>query len=111
MSLDLYLSNECKSCGHEDDICFNITHNLGPMAIAVDVYECLWHPEENGYTTASQIISKLSKGIAEMQGSPELFKLHDSPNGWGTYKQFLPWLEKLLAVCVSHPNYLIKAST
>lgn len=109
MSLHLYLIDECPHCGRDDTITFNITHNLTKMAIAAKIYQCLWRPEEN--TTALDIILDLTAGIKEMVNDPERFKKFDSPNGWGIYDQFLPWLEQVLKACVNNPTYKLKACT
>jgi hypothetical protein len=88
----------------------NITHNLGKMADAAGVYYACWRPEEIGIKTAGEIIPILEKGIADMKERPDFFKQYDSPNGWGTYINFLPWLEKYLAACKENPDAEISVS-
>jgi hypothetical protein len=82
----------------------NITHNLGTMAKAAGIYDCLWRAPENGFTLASQLVEPLTKGIAKMEATPKRFKAMNSPNGWGTYENFLPWLERLLDACIANPD-------
>lgn len=82
----------------------NITHNLGTMAKAAGVYDCLWRSPENGFRLAGQLIDPLRDGISRMEADPKRFKAMDSPNGWGTYKVFLPWLERLLEACIANPD-------
>lgn len=44
----------------------NITHNLGSMAKACDIYDPLWRPDECGITQASQLIEPLELAIAKL---------------------------------------------
>lgn len=106
MSLDVYLINrKCKACGKGDEEFWqNITHNLGEMAGEAGIYEAVWRPDENGIVKAKQLIPILEKGITEMETKPEHFKKFDSPNGWGSYENFLPWLRKYLEACRSNPD-------
>lgn len=88
----------------------NITHNLGRMASEAGVYQCCWWPEEVGVTHAKQLVAPLRAGIAAMKADPDRFKAHDSPNGWGLYRHFLPWLERYLAACEQHPDAEVRVS-
>jgi len=112
MSLDIYLKEPpCPHCGsvswtHSQ----NITHNLGNMAKEAGIYGILWRPEENGITAAGQLVEPLRKGIYDMVSRPEHYEQFNSPNGWGLYKHFLPWLEELLAAAEAHPNATVEAS-
>jgi hypothetical protein len=125
MSLDFYLyekreAQQCEcTCGHKHltDVettleSFNITHNLGNMAHAAGIYECLWRPEEQTppITTAAQCIPILRDGLAVLRGTPGVFRPMSAANGWGTYEQFVPWVEKVLAACEANPNALVGAS-
>lgn len=127
MSLDFCLINpnpemracECSTCGHEhmapeDAELFsaNITHNLDRMAEAAGIYECLWRPEEAlpPFATAAQCITVLENGLAIMQAEPQRFRRFDAANGWGTYDQFVPWVQRLLDACKRHPEALVRAS-
>ena len=112
MSLDIYLKpNVCPHCGRGDDgFSANITHNLGDMADAAGIYGILWHPEDNGITTARQLIVPLIKAVADMRAHPDIYKVHDSENGWGTYADFVPWLERLLEACEANPDARVEVS-
>lgn len=88
----------------------NITHNLNRMADEAEIYKEVWRPEENGITTAAQLIEPLRRGIAAMKADPIRFKLFDAPNGWGVYEDFVPWLERYLAACEEYPTALVRAS-
>jgi hypothetical protein len=107
MSLDIYI--ECPRC-HQEMFSANITHNLTAMAEEAGIYGIVWRPEENGITQAGQFIEPLTKAIAEMKADPARFEKHNSPNGWGMFENFLPWLEELLAACKQRPEESVRAS-
>ena len=104
MSLDFYLEKMAPT----EVFSANITHNLGAMATQAGIYKILWRPEENGYKQAHEIINELERGIKEMKAAPDYFRTFDSENGWGTYDDFIPWLEKVLAACKEHPEAKIR---
>ena len=120
MSLDITLFTEakepfCSHCGNYHQprtILFetNITHNLGKMAKAADIYSVLWRPETVDVDKAEQLIAPLEEGIGKMTYDPEYYQQYDASNGWGTYEQFLPWLEELLEACKKYPNAKIEVS-
>lgn len=88
----------------------NITHNLGTMAEALGIYNCLWHPYNARIETAGDLIDPLKIAINMMKGSPERYKKFDAPNKWDNYDDFLPWLERLLVACEKHQNAKIRVS-
>lgn len=123
MSLDVYLTGESHEepctcgCGHEHKktvteelFSANITHNLNKMAAEAGIYEVLWRPDEHGITKAKQIIQPLKEGIEMMRGMPERFKPLSSNNGWGTYEQFIPWLDAYLNACQDYPEASVNVS-
>lgn len=87
----------------------NITHNLGPMALAAGIYMELWQPEEIGVTTAAQLIAPLEAGLAKLKADPEYFQTFDAPNGWGRYEHFVPFVESYLAACRDNPEATVHA--
>ena len=88
----------------------NITHNLNKMADEAGIYEACWRPEEIGATKASDIIPILEKGFEDMKARPEHYKQFDSPNGFGLYIHFLPWVESYLNACREYPDAIIEVS-
>ena len=112
MSLDIYLKvDTCPMCKCYTEVYeTNITHNLNKMADAAGIYGVLWHPEDNGIEQAKHLVEPLIKAISEMKANPDFFKRFDSPNGWGLYVNFLPWLERLLEACKDNPNATIEVS-
>jgi len=136
MSLDVDLSrkkwvsyDEGKTHSVENETIYsaNITHNLGEMADKAGIYEALWRPhrlkegynipeedhhaewefEDNSITLAKEIIPLLEKGLADLKNRPEYFKKYNSPNGWGMYEHFVPFVEKYLEACKANPDSIV----
>ncbi|MCI5143361.1 MAG: hypothetical protein D3909_16895 [Candidatus Electrothrix sp. ATG1] len=82
----------------------NITHNLNTMADKAGIYYHVWRPEEIGIKKAGDLIFPLEKGISDMKARPGFYKKFDAPNGWGTYDEFVPWLEEYLQACKNYPE-------
>lgn len=124
MSLDVYLYGSpvditctCDHCGNEhrtirsEPVYYaNITHNLNNMADAVGLYQYLWRPDEHNITTARQLINPLLAGITELKSYPEKYRLLEPANKWGTYDDFIPWLERYLRACREYPDAAISVS-
>jgi hypothetical protein len=121
MSLDVSLYSKtkvkktCHHCDseyevHEELFSSNITHNLGRMAKVAGIYEALWRPEEINITEAKQLLQPLKEGLNLMKADPDRFKAFDSPNGWGTYEHFLPWVQEYFNACVEFPDAEVSAS-
>mgnify|MGYP003590709739 FL=1 len=119
MSLDVSLISQdkrkctCKVCECESEehiklFSANITHNLNEMAVAAGIYEACWRPEEIGAKYAKDIIPLLTEGLAKLKASPAKYKAYDSPNGWGLYENFVPWVEKYLEACNMFPDAIIE---
>ena len=88
----------------------NITHNLGKMAEAAGLYEPLWNAEENGYKKGADVIPLLREGLAKLKDDPEKYKALNAPNGWGTYKYFVPFVANILEACERYPRAIIEVS-
>jgi hypothetical protein len=88
----------------------NITHNLGEMADKAGIYKALWRPEEIGAKYAKDIIETVEKGLADLKSRPEYFKQFNSPNGWGMYEHFVPFVEKYLEALKEYPEAEIHIS-
>lgn len=88
----------------------NITHNLHVMAAAAVLYYPCWRPEEIGATKAKDIAPLLREGLARLKAEPEKYRKLDASNGWGTYDQFVPWVERYLAACEEYPEAEIRVS-
>lgn len=88
----------------------NITHNLTSMAKEANIYDCLWRANDLRMNKASDLIAPLKQGLAAMKADPARFRAFDSPNAWGTYNDFVPWLEKLIKACEKYPDADIQIS-
>ena len=139
MSLDIYLYREKRTsydkgktytdsleCVYDS----NITHNLGSMAQKAGLYEALWRPymlhkewkdnflddeqedmfEEGVTMYAKDIISKIEEGLKFLKRKPEYFEEFNSPNGWGKYEHFVPFVENYLNACKEYPEAIVKVS-
>jgi hypothetical protein len=102
----------------------NITHNLGKMADEAGLYEALWRPhrlkpgynileddykteweyEDNNPVRAHEIIEIIEKGLEDMKARPKHYEKFNSPNGWGIYHNFVPWIERYLAALKEFPE-------
>jgi hypothetical protein len=80
------------------------------MADKAGIYYALWRPEEKGYKKASDIIPILEKGLKKLKAKPDYFKKFDSENGWGTYENFVPFVENVLNGCKENPDAIIEVS-
>lgn len=81
----------------------NITHNLGKMAEEAGIYQHLWHPDEIGITTASELIGPLWSGLARLRADPDKFTPHNPANGWGNYGNLVAFVEGYLKACEDNP--------
>lgn len=139
MSLDVYIrdkyyttKDKIKFDVQYDDIfdC-NITHNLNVMAqnVSIDFYYALWRPylivnpnhiigdteaeyefEYNSNVYCEDLIPTIEDGLAELKSNPDKYKKFDSPNGWGSYDNFVPWVERYLSKLKEYPNMSVMVS-
>ena len=125
MSLNIDLYFEVQTGNTEEPILqqevfsANITHNLNNMAEKADFYDALWHLEyipkglwtkKGKITLAKELFPYLEHGLNQLKTYPEFFKQFSASNGWGTYEQFIPWIEKLIEACKQYPDALVRVS-
>lgn len=121
MSLDVTLRSQekkmvmCYACYHEheeSEVLYeaNITHNLSTMADKAGIYEALWRPEEINAVRAMDIIDRIERGLVKLKSNPDEYKKYDATNGWGTYEQFVAWVEKYLEALKEYPLSIIEVS-
>ena len=70
----------------------NITSNLTSMFIALpsgDISE--WNNKR-----AKELIEPIKKSIQALRSNPQAYRKYESPNGWGTVKGTIYFLEKCL---------------
>ena len=87
----------------------NITHNLGKMAEAAGIYQCMWRPEELNITKAQDLIVPLALGLSKLKSNPDEFRQYDSPNGWGKYENLVNFVEQYLQACIANPDANVSA--
>jgi len=102
MSLDFKLKMEIPTLYTR-----NITHNLTDMAYAAGIYQALWRGGQ--YEKAEDIIQILEDGLHKLKLHPEKYKKYDSPNGWGKYEHFVPFVEDVLNACKKYPLAVIES--
>ena len=105
MSLDVYLDYRKVEVYHA-----NITHNLYKMAQNCGIYYALWRPDEINAKKAKHIYPMISGGLRALQEFPEHYKQFDSPNGWGIYDHFVPFVNEYMLACVKYPEAYIRVS-
>ena len=89
----------------------NITHNLNKMAEAAGIYKVLWRPDELwGEPTADKMIPHLESGLHKLKSNADYFSLYNSPNGYGMYEHFVPFVEEVLNACKEHPKSKVEVS-
>jgi len=122
MSLDFYLiapepvEVQCPYCEHKslekrELYSSNITHNLVQMAVEAGIYSHLWHPESLGIKTAKKLVEPLEKGLQKLYNDPDYYSTFNSPNDWGMYENFVPFVEEVLEACKKFPEAEVKTST
>lgn len=104
MSLDVYL----EVVKPVEVFSANITHNLNKMAEAAGIYKHLWWPEELGITKAGELIAPLKLGYTAMKLNPDFYRKYEPENKWGTYDNFIPWLEKYIEACEQNPEATVR---
>jgi len=110
MSLDFSLYAEDQDGNEIEVLDKNITHNLGEMAQEAGIYDALWHPNKFGLARAAELVPALEKGLAAMKADPDKYKQYESTNGWGLYRNFVPWVEEVLEGCKQYPSASIWVS-
>lgn len=103
MSLSIYLTTPTET----DVVYKNITHNLSPMWREAGLYDALYESEGK---TAQEVLPILEEGLKVLVSQPERFIKFDSPNGWGTYKNAVPWLADLINEFKKYPDGKIEIS-
>lgn len=72
----------------------NITHNLNAMAEKAGFYKELWYL--SGVRTCEDLLPYIEAGLAELKWKPNEYSQYSNKGGWGTYEQFIDWLQKLI---------------
>jgi hypothetical protein len=139
MSLDIYLYKKshvsydnCKTWEERLEEVYegNLTHNLVPMSVQCNLYNCLWRPHKTikGYNIrdtdyqlefefedqvtmyARDIIHLVETGLKELESKPEEYKKYNPSSGWGTYDNLVNFTKQYLKALKTHPESIIKTS-
>lgn len=86
---------------------FNITHNLSQMWTWAGCYDALYESYDK---RASEILPILKAALKKLKAHPEEAKRFSASNGWGTYEQAVPWLERVIATMTRHPDTIVGLS-
>lgn len=82
----------------------NCTYNLNKMAMQIDLYKCLWRPDELNITIAKDLIDLLREGLHKLKLEPDKYKEFNPPNGWGDYDGLVNFVENYLNACYKYPD-------
>lgn len=94
------------TCGEYDG---NITHNVQRMMNEAFLNKGYWVDQLTGKTGA-EVLPLLTAALHRMAENPRYFEMYDSPNGWGTWRDCLPFLAKLREGCYLNPDAIIETS-
>jgi hypothetical protein len=95
---------------------FNITHNLGKMAAAVEfstgknLYQALWRPDEHGWVFARDISEMLDEGLNILMSDPQKYKAYNPENGWGDYDGLVSFVCRYRNACWGNPDAELRIS-
>lgn len=119
MSLDISLHlpvrrPHCNEVIDEEEVfTTNITHNLAGMAEEAGIYWAIWHggkSQDGELRSSEDLIPVIEKGLEDMKQNPDKYKPFSATNGWGTYDQFVPWVEELLQAMRDYPGAKVYCS-
>jgi hypothetical protein len=106
MSLDVSLVKVMPTEIYSD----NITHNLNKMAQEAGLYDALWRPDENGLTTAADLIPFLEEGLRKLCADPAHYEQFNPANGWGSYVGLKVFVRDYLEACRANPDAKVEVS-
>lgn len=129
MSWSVYLTEEsgtCRECGQETsggvvESIGDMTYNVAPMYYSAleFAYKCIhgkeYQVEKEGFglrqlsgMKCADAVPYILVALAHMKQQPGEYKRMNPPNGWGSYKSALEFLEKLKDEALSHMGALIE---
>lgn len=109
MSLDLYMViKSCEHCGHvETTDSLNITYNLAPMWYAI--FDGAKQMCDIDTMSGEEAEPYLKIGLRRLKKKPEKFIALNPANGWGTYEDFVKYIENLIKLCKEYPDGIWKS--
>lgn len=104
------------------DVDFEIDTGAGSVVAVGDSLNYTWNCSPMFYRAleggipaldgkrAVDAIPKLRKAVDDMRASPDVYEPMNPPNGWGSYRSAIAWLEEILVNAVRHPHAIIRIS-
>ena len=96
------------------------THNLIEMAEQAGLYNAIWRPyklfnlsDDEEYSReifAKNLIDALQLGYDKLLNNPSYYIQYNSSNGWGTYDNFISFVERYLSACKKYPLAIVDVS-
>ena len=109
MSLDLYMViKSCEHCGHvEETESLNMTYNVSPMWREI-------FPDANEMCDIDNLTGRDSEKILltafkVLINNPKVFIELEPANGWGTYNDFMNFIERLYNLSIRYPDGIWKS--
>lgn len=59
---------------------------------------------------ARDLIEPLRVGLEKLRSNRKHYESFNSPNGWGLYENFVPWVARYLGACEEHPDAEVSVS-
>jgi hypothetical protein len=87
----------------------DMTHNVAGMAKAAGLYEAIWHPYRFSDQSPGAMAERLREGLAKLKADEATIRPLEPSNGWGTYDDFVEFVERLIRVCETFPNAEVTA--
>jgi hypothetical protein len=78
------------------------------MADAAGIYKALWRPEEIDAVYAKDISAIVDEGLIKLVLNPTEYRKYDSPNGWGMYDHFVPFVMAYAEALRNNPDAVIR---
>lgn len=82
----------------------NISQRFIDIAHSVELYDCIWEPENNGYLYAKELIIPLMSGLQKLENTFEYYKIENE-----IYKDFAKIVTDILEHCRMFPDSRIRA--
>jgi hypothetical protein len=103
MSYDVYV--ECGHCGQGPGHGENYTSNMASAWNIAGAPLCDWDGRRAG-----DCVAELRAAIAVLVGERERFAQYEPENGWGSVSGAREFLQRILARCKEHPDFVVRVS-
>ena len=109
MSLDLYMViKSCEHCGQSQTTdSLNMTYNLWPMW--AEIFPGAEQMCDIDDMSGDEAEPYLKIALRRLNKNSEKFKAFNPANGWGTYEDFVKYIENLIKLCKEYPDGIWKS--